>query len=91
MLDLKPKLNTRALRVKMAENDIFTMTELASMLGVTKSAVSIWVNGESFPSDDNLISLAGALNCQVTDLVILPKSIALPQMTQAAPLMTAQA
>lgn len=85
MLDLKAKLNARNVRINMAKAEIDTMSQLAEEMGVTKQAISLWLSGKSFPSDENLIGLARALKCDVAEIVILPKSIALPPIpTQQA-------
>lgn len=47
----------------------YTQVEFAQRLGVTRSAVGFWENGERFPRLPQLYALAAALHCSVADLL----------------------
>lgn len=45
-----------------------SMSELATSMGVSITAVSKWENGQAYPSADKLPRLAGALGCTIDEL-----------------------
>jgi len=47
---------------------IYSPAEVARALGVDKSAISRWMNGQRTPTVQNLIELAHLLEVEVTDL-----------------------
>ena len=54
---------------KFRRNKNYTQAELARLLGVTRSAVSMWELNLSKPNIDYLKKLANILECTVDDLV----------------------
>lgn len=46
-----------------------TQEELAKKLNVTRSTISMWETGNSFPRTDKLFLLAQLLNCTVDELL----------------------
>lgn len=51
------------------ENIELTQTEVAKMLGVSQSTVSMWESGESKPRTEKLVALARLYKCTVDDLL----------------------
>lgn len=45
-----------------------TQAELANMIDVSQSVVSLWETGEAMPRADKLPQLAKILNCSIEDL-----------------------
>lgn len=45
-------------------------SELALLIGVTRTAVTKWESGEANPRTDRLLKIADALRCSVDDLLI---------------------
>ena len=56
--------NLRLLRHKRK----MTQQSLADKLGVTRSAVTKWENGEAYPRAELLTKLAGILHCKIDAL-----------------------
>lgn len=46
-----------------------TQMELAKMVGITPLSVTLWENGKTKPSADNLLKLCAIFNKQLTDIV----------------------
>ncbi len=46
-----------------------TQTQLAKMVGITPLSVTLWENGKTKPSADNLLKLCSIFNKQLTDIV----------------------
>lgn len=76
---LGPKINTgtdagwkkefaRRLRKKIAMRGI-TQTNISELTGISQPLLSLYVQGKSLPSAQNVSSLAKALNCSVNDLI----------------------
>jgi transcriptional regulator with XRE-family HTH domain len=57
--------------------------QLASVLGVTRSAVAQWETDRASPLSDKLFSLAGALHCTLDDLFSQPSEEGQPDMSFA--------
>ena len=49
-------------------------SELALLIGVTRTAVTKWESGEANPRTDRLLKIADALRCSVDDLLGTRKS-----------------
>ena len=45
-------------------------TELAKVVGVSKSTVNCWIKRKSFPEMDTIQKIADALSCRTDDLLI---------------------
>ncbi len=45
--------------------------QLADKVGVSKSTISAYINGERLPSIVTLINICYALDCEIEDLIIL--------------------
>ena len=45
-----------------------TQTQLAKVLKVSRSTISMWETGEAYPRTDKLPDLAKILNCSINDL-----------------------
>lgn len=58
-----------------------TSIELANRLGVTKTTVSLWINGKVFPNADTLECIAELLNVPVWRLFGGPEDDAVPTST----------
>ena len=56
------------LRELMIENNL-TLSTLSQRSQVAKSAISVYLNGASYPTPKNLIKLANAFNCSVDYLL----------------------
>jgi len=61
-------INRRKVRILMAEHDIASQSGLAERIGVTRGAVSNWMNGGNI-SGDNALILANILQCSLDDIV----------------------
>ena len=48
-------------------------SELALLIGVTRTTVTKWESGEANPRTDRLLKIANALRCSVDDLLISRK------------------
>ena len=48
-------------------------SELALLIGVTRTTVTKWESGEANPRTDRLLKIANALRCSVDDLPISRK------------------
>ena len=53
---------------KLRISSKLSQSDLAVKVGVTQGAVSQWESGETYPSDDKLLSLAKIFNCTLDDL-----------------------
>jgi len=62
-------VNLRRLR----QNRTMTQDMLAEKLHVVRQTVSLWETGKREPDIDTLVSIAEALNCEVTELIYGPK------------------
>jgi len=62
-------INSSMLRAKRLYKEM-TQEQLAEKVGVTTRAVLRWENGDSFPQKKQLSSLAKALDCQPSDLLM---------------------
>lgn len=49
--------------------------ELANRLGVSKSAVSMWVTGSAVPRMDKVQRITEILNCSINDLLVRPAGL----------------
>ncbi len=47
-----------------------SVDKVASLLGVTKTAVYNWVSGNKMPSIDHLVELADLLGCSVDEMIV---------------------
>lgn len=57
------------MRIKeLRESASLTQEELASRLGMTRTAVSMWETGDAMPRADKLPEIAKILNCGIEDL-----------------------
>lgn len=73
---LDPRLQTLADHIKTAiKASDFTPAEVAKQLGVSKSAVSRWMNGGRTPTMQNLVDLADLLGLEARDLWEGPTAI----------------
>lgn len=46
-----------------------TQQDLADDTGISKSTISRYINGEVIPSLKNIVNIAYALECDITDLI----------------------
>lgn len=53
--------------VRLSKN--MTQETLSSLLGVTRTTVTMWENGKSMPNIVTLKKIAEVLNCKVEDLI----------------------
>lgn len=51
------------------ERKNITQEELAKMVGVNRTAVTLWELGINDPRADKLVKLSDALNCTIDDLL----------------------
>jgi DNA-binding Xre family transcriptional regulator len=65
------KLDVRAVRVRMAEQGIDTLSELAARLDLSKNATSALLSGKSAPSLDTIGRLCEVLDCTPNDILRL--------------------
>ena len=70
---------------KLREKQGYTQTELAKMLGVTRSCVNAWEMGISVPSTQYIVELAGIFNVSTDYLLdVAPSaSINISGLTEA--------
>ena len=54
-------------RIRMQKN--ITQVELAEMLGISRTAVSMWETGEALPRAETLKRLAKILGCTIDELL----------------------
>lgn len=54
-------------RIRMQKN--MTQVELAEMLGISRTAVSMWETGEALPRAETLKRLAKILGCTIDELL----------------------
>lgn len=57
----------RLKEVRLSKN--MTQETLSSLLGVTRTTVTMWENGKSMPNIVTLKKIAQVLNCKVEDLI----------------------
>ena len=53
--------------IRLSKN--LTQDNLASLVGVTRTAVTMWESGAAMPRADKLIELAKVLGCTIDDLM----------------------
>ena len=58
-------MNIKAIR----EAKNMTQAEVAKILKVSRTTVTMWETGESFPRAEKLIQLAEVLNCTIDELL----------------------
>lgn len=58
----------QGLKQKRKERNMTTM-ELANIVGVRQSSISMWESGKAFPRKDTLDKLCRFFNCKVDDLL----------------------
>lgn len=58
-------MNIKAIR----ESKNMTQAEVAKILKVSRTTVTMWETGESFPRAEKLIQLAEVLNCTIDELL----------------------
>lgn len=56
-------MNLKKLRIKKE----LTQIDLAKLVNVSQQCISMWENGERMPSMKQLLLLAKALECEITD------------------------
>lgn len=75
------RLNTRAVKVLMAQQGIDTQRELAERLGMSNNAVSEMLSGKRFPTLETIGALCRELSCTPNDILVMepaaPKALAL--------------
>lgn len=55
--------------LKARENTGMTQSEVAEILGIDQSAVSMWETGRTMPRAATLVKLAGLYHCTVDELL----------------------
>lgn len=53
---------------KARESKMLTQKELAKMIGVSRTTISMWESGDSLPRADKLPILARIFECNIDDL-----------------------
>lgn len=53
----------------MLEEAGITQNELSEETGISRSTISHYINGDKLPNVNNLINIAYALDCEITDLL----------------------
>lgn len=71
---MKKSLKTNLIKEKIAEYGI-SQTKLGVELGLTKQAVSLWLNNQTFPRPSELLKLSKILNVKYSDLVNIDTSL----------------
>ncbi len=71
---MKKSLKTDLIKEKIAEYG-FSQTKLSKELGLTKQAVSLWLNNQTFPRPSELLKLGKILNMKYSDLVNVDTSL----------------
>lgn len=69
---MQKTLNVELLETSSKEHG-FNQTAIAKQLGVTRAAVSKWMNGQSFPRPAELLKLGKLLELSFQELVLTPK------------------
>ena len=78
------QIDSRAVKIKMAEKGIDSQAELARKLGVHKQSLTNWFKGKNKPTLDNVQELANMLGCKIEDITFLvaPEPTALLPQTE---------
>ncbi len=71
---MKKSLKTELIKEKIAEYGL-SQTKLSEELGLTKQAVSLWFNNQTFPRPSELLKLSKILNIKYSDLVNIDTSL----------------
>lgn len=73
------EINSREVKVRMAQKGIESQAELARLIGVHKQSLTNWLKGRNTPTLDNVQALAEKLGCGIEDITFLvaPKMTAL--------------
>ncbi len=66
---MKKRLNLDAINTAMDEAGL-SQTNIAKSLGITREAVSKWIQGIKFPRPDKLLKLAMALDLRMDDIIL---------------------
>lgn len=81
------EINSREVKVRMAQKGIESQAELARLIGVHKQSLTNWLKGRNTPTLGNVQALAEKLGCSIEEITFLvaPKITSLPPGTQVQP------
>ena len=65
------RLNTKFIRIRMIEKDIDSANELARLVNVSRSSISMILRGHQQPSVETIGKLCRVLDCTPNDLFLI--------------------